>query len=74
MRHIEPKYVSVKDAAVRSGCSENLLRRWIDSGQLIAYRPTPDKILISVEELDSRISAAANAPGGNRGAHLRKGD
>ena len=69
---IDPKYLPVKGAAARSGCSENLIRRWIDAGTLTPYRPTPDKILVSVEELDSLIESTANAPGGSRGAHLRK--
>ena len=59
---------TVKDAAVGLGISERLVRELIRSGQLVAYRYGPRKIIVYGEELrafkESRRVEALNKEAG----------
>jgi excisionase family DNA binding protein len=50
--------LTVKQAAVRAGCGEETIRRWIRRGRLQARRDGP-RLLVYDEELDALTRAGA---------------
>ena len=59
---VAKKYLSVAEAAAVTGLSEGTVGNAVRRGQLKAYKPTPRRVLIPVEELESFIRSRAAAP------------
>ena len=66
---MQRKYVGIQGAAVLSGLSVPTIRHLVARGELVAYRPVPGKLVVSVEQLDSYIRSTAGQQS-SRGQHL----
>ena len=64
---VAPRWLTIANAAVYSGLSEDSIRRLISSGKIAGHRPVKGRVLIDRGELDSFISAATTTPRQGRG-------
>ena len=54
------RFGGLRVAAARAGVSYNTVRRWIETGRLQSFQPTPGgKRLVDLAELDRFITASA---------------
>ena len=56
------KWLTIAQAARYSGLSQTVIRRMLDSGTLTCHRPTPGRLIVSVDELDAFIAASTGKP------------
>jgi len=49
----EPRWATLKEAALHSGVSARTLRRWIADGRLAAHRIGPRKVQVDLNDLDA---------------------
>jgi excisionase family DNA binding protein len=61
------RFLTVNDAADRSGLSAESVRRLLSTGKLTALRPVRGRVLIDVNEFDSLILTSDSRPRNGRG-------
>jgi excisionase family DNA binding protein len=71
---IDPRWLSVEQAANYAALSVESLRRLLAAGKLTAYRPRPGRVLIDRRELDALILGSTRRPTGGRGRYPRNGE
>jgi hypothetical protein len=62
-----PRYLSVADASVYAGVSEDSIRSLLAGGKLTALRPVPGRVVIDRVELDALIRSSTSRPRRGRG-------
>jgi excisionase family DNA binding protein len=60
---LEKSFLTIKETSAYIGLSVRTIRRMIEAGKFIPHRPTPGRILLSRQEIDSVIRASANRRG-----------
>jgi excisionase family DNA binding protein len=66
---VSRRYISIREATIYVGLSDDTLRRKIKAKELTAFTPTKGKILLDLHELDRLMRRSANRPS-TRGQHL----
>jgi hypothetical protein len=65
------RFRSVKGAGAHYDLSEDSIRRLVERGELVAYRPVPGRILIDCEQLEALILGSTRRPVSGRGIRQR---
>lgn len=60
---LEPKYVTIREAAEFWAVSTKTIRRAINAGELTAYHPRKHVLRIDRNEMEARIKASASRRG-----------
>jgi hypothetical protein len=63
----QQRFLTIEDAAIRSGLSQESIRRLLSSGKLTPLRPVRGRIVIDVNQLDSLILSSDSRPRKGRG-------
>ena len=61
------RFVTIADAAIRVGVSEDSIRRLISTGKLTALRPIKGRIVLDVNQLDAHVLSSDSRPRKGRG-------
>ncbi|ADB15825.1 hypothetical protein Psta_1143 [Pirellula staleyi DSM 6068] len=59
----ERRYVTLREASELYPLSEMTFRRLASAGKITLYRPTPGKLFLSVDEIESHFRTSAGARG-----------